>query len=182
MPRRHFEEGYYHIYNRGFKKMTILKTQKDYEKIYLKIIELLNKDDFKQIKILSYAFLPNHFHFIVNLVPIPGSAIPGLTISKFFGSFQGSYAKYFNIKNERKWQVFEWRFKAKLIDNEEYFEKCMAYVNFNPVKHWIIDKIEDWPYISLHSIIWDRRSKIPLSWDKSINFMKYKDALSILKI
>jgi putative transposase len=68
---------------------------------------------------------------------------------------QVSYAMYIKLKTglERGTPVFEWRFKAKRIDTEEYLYQCIAYVNYNPVKHEIVKNIEDYPYTSYHQFI-----------------------------
>jgi len=49
-----------------------------------------------------------------------------------------------------KQQFYEWRYKAKQILTYEYLNKCIYYVNNNAVKHWIVEKIEDYPHSSIH--------------------------------
>jgi len=48
--------------------------------------------------------------------------------------------------------LFEWRFKAKLIKDEDYLSKCLAYVNFNALKHEIVDNIDNYSWTSYHQI------------------------------
>jgi REP element-mobilizing transposase RayT len=144
MPRRFFEPWYYHVYNRWFEKMIIFKSKFDFERYYKLVIKYNKLDKYKQIKILSYSFLPNHFHFIFSN--------PGVELSNFIWDIQNSYAKYFNTKYARKWQLFEWRFKAKLIQDQEYLERCLAYVNFNPLKHEIVKSIDDYERTSYHQL------------------------------
>jgi len=145
MPRRTFEPWVHHVYNRWLEKMTIFKDKSDFHRFYKLVAKYSRLDKYAEVKILSFSFLPNHFHFIVNN--------PGVEISSFFWDIQNSYAKYFNIKYWRKWQLFEWRFKAKLISDQDYLEQCLAYVNFNAVKHWIVDKIEDYEWTSYHHFV-----------------------------
>lgn len=67
------------------------------------------------------------------------SSKSGIKISNFMRKLQQWYAMYFKISSSSdlkiRWQFFEWRFKAKLIKDEDYLAKCMVYVNFNPLKH-----------------------------------------------
>ncbi|MBW7954698.1 transposase [Candidatus Gracilibacteria bacterium] len=156
MTRRTFENGYYHVYNRGFDKQIIFKNDADFERFYKIIIKYSNLEKYKDIKIFSYSFMPNHFHFVISN--------PGAELSSFIGNIQNSYAKYFNLKNNRKGQLFEGRFKAKLIKDDDYLEKCLAYVNFNPIKHKIVDNIDNYKWTSYHQI------------DKS-KIEKYKDLI-----
>lgn len=156
MTRRTFENWYYHVYNRWFDKQIIFKNDADFERFYKIIIKYSNLEKYKDIKIFSYSFMPNHFHFVISN--------PGAELSSFIWNIQNSYAKYFNLKNNRKWQLFEWRFKAKLIKDDDYLEKCLAYVNFNPIKHKIVDNIDNYKWTSYHQI------------DKS-KIEKYKDLI-----
>lgn len=161
MPSRKIilEENYaYHIYNRWFEKQIIFKNDNDFERFYKTIVRY-NKI-YTWIKLLSYSFLPNHFHFILK------STKSWIEISDFMRKVQQSYAMYLN-KNispdlKKRWPVFEWRFKAKIIDNDDYLNQCIAYVNLNPLKHEIVDNIDNYKWTSYHQI------------DKS-KIEKYKD-------
>lgn len=145
MPKRKIfeKDGFYHVYNRGFQKQQIFFNHKDYERFFLKLEESLNF--IKQVKLISYCVLPNHFHLIFQ------NKEEWLLLSKLMNKLQVAYWNFIKTKyweNLKKWQVFEWRFKAKLLESDDYFQKCLYYVNYNPLKHWIVDKIEDWPYIA----------------------------------
>ncbi len=39
-----------------------------------------------------------------------------------------------------------------MIHDEAYLEQCLAYVNFNAVKHKLMDNIDDYPWTSYHQI------------------------------
>jgi len=144
MPRRTCEPWYYHVYNRWFEKMIIFKSEIDFERFYKLLIKYSNDEKYRYIKILSYSFLPNHFHFVISN--------PGVELSNFMWVLQNAYSKYFNIKYDRRWQLFEGRFKAKLINNQDYLYKCIHYVNFNPLKHKIVSNIKDYKYTSYHQL------------------------------
>lgn len=138
----------YHIYNRWFEKQFIFREDKDYER-FIKTMKKYN-EIYNWIKIYSYCLLPNHFHMIIS------STNSWDEISDFMRKIQQWYAMYFkmksNLNSKTRWQLFEWRFKAKLILDQEYLAKCLAYVNFNAVKHWIVENIEDYPWTSYHQI------------------------------
>lgn len=144
MPRRFFEPWVYHVYNRWLNKMNIFNNLHDFERFYKVLIKYSNLDKYKNIKILSYSFLPNHFHFLLSN--------PGVEISNFMWDVQNAYSKYFNIKYDRKWQLFEWRFKAKYIKDELYLAQCLTYVNYNAVKYNIVNNINDYPRTSYHQL------------------------------
>ena len=81
---------------------------------------------------------------------------------------QQTYSQFFKIKHSLwKWQFFEWRFKAKPIQDEAYLQQCFVYVNFNPVKHWLVEDINHWDYTSYHMLD-DEDKKQYLSVSKQI--------------
>ncbi len=160
------KEIYYHIYNRGFNKQTLFFEEDDYERFFNTIDRYKKDKKYKDIKILSYCILPNHFHFLMREISeenlSPGSTEtldlePGLDfclISEFMNRIQLSYAMYFNskygdtVKKGLKLPVFEGRFKAKEILNDEYLAQVTQYIEWNAVKHEIVEKPEEWLYTS----------------------------------
>ncbi len=149
------ENNYYHIYNRWFDKQIIFRDKQDYQKFYTYVLKFL--EEFPSIKVVSYCLLPNHFHFVLKNIET------GLDISKFMKKVQWSYVMYYKAKNKEtglvsRWPFFEWRFKAKHINTEQYLFQCLAYVNFNPLKHEIVKDIKDYPYTSYHQL--KNRNKI----------------------
>jgi len=147
-------EIFYHIYNRGFNKQTLFFEERDFERIYA-IFERYKADEkYKNIKISAFCFLPNHFHLLLIDDNEPGLLKPGLRISEFLQRIQLSYAMYFNkkygdkVKKGLKMPVFEGRFCAKEIFDENYLENLKNYIDWNAVKHEIVKSPEEWPFSS----------------------------------
>ncbi len=140
------ENHYYHVYNRWFQKQTLFTNNNDFERFYKYIIKESKDND--KIKIVSWSFMPNHFHFVIHNLET------GLDLSDFMRKIQVSYAMYFKRNNETglKVPVFEWRFKAKLLKDQDYLARCIAYVNFNPLKHAIVYNIDNYKRTSYHQI------------------------------
>lgn len=140
MPRRiPFEENqYYHIYNRWLNKQTLFHSLKDFERFLRYISEQyeIYKDN---VWIIAYCILPNHFHFVLK------NKKTGFDISNFIWKISSSYSKYLWSKyGTPKWQqIFESRFKSKLLSNESYLNQCVHYVEFNAIKHWLVESNED---------------------------------------
>jgi len=178
MPIRHNplqKNIYYHIFNRGCNKQQLFFSHDDYQRFYDTIARY--KISFPTIRIESFCFLPNHFHFLLmddekilksGLKSFANAPSPDLNfedyeltndnpsenISKFMGKVQQSYAMFFNqkykdtIKKGLKSPVFEGRFKAKIIVDQDYLEMIRYYVENNAVKHGLVEKPEDWGYSS----------------------------------
>src|SRR3989338_4511263 len=142
-------DEYYHIYNRGVDKRDIFASKKDVDRFVESIREfnrvevitsLSNLRKTNQIapKALSeplVAFVahclnPNHFHFVLKQLVDGG-------IAKFMQKLQAGYTSYFNVKNSRTGALFQGTFKSQLMNNENYFNKIIGYVNKNYKVHYI---------------------------------------------
>lgn len=148
--KQYQEDGIYHIYNRGIDKRVIFKDSKDYAyflyllKIYLLDPVLLREDiertgqslhkkrsrersHFGKIELLSYCLMPNHFHLLIKQ--------KGETdISDFMKSLMTSYSMYFNLKYKRQGTLFQGRYKAALVKEDDYLLHLSRYIHINPLK------------------------------------------------
>ena len=152
----------YHLFNRSVARQPIFLRIYDYQralemiKFYLYVkpglsfshyrrlssddrkqfLENLENKGEKQISILAYCLMPNHFHFLLK----------GLTdngITSFMGNFQNSYAKCFNAYNERNGSLFQSMFKAVRIETDEQLIHVVRYIHLNPSTAYIIKNAED---------------------------------------
>lgn len=94
--------------------------------------------------ILAYCILPNHFHFVFH------NKSSGYKISYFIGNICAAYTRYYQSKYgiDRGKIYFESRFKCKIIDDSEYLQKCIYYVENNPIRHGMVDDREYWKFRS----------------------------------
>ena len=85
------------------------------------------------VDIGAYCLMPNHFHLLVREKNEGG-------IQKFMLKLLTAYSMYFNKKNERSGSLFENRFRALHVDDDDYLRYLLAYIHLNPIKlidpHW----------------------------------------------
>lgn len=84
------------------------------------------------VEIYVFAFMPNHFHFLFKQIKDKG-------IVTFISNFQNSFAKVFNLKNNRNGALFQNAFKAKRVATDEQFAHVSRYIHLNPVTAYIIE-------------------------------------------
>lgn len=151
-------DEYYHIFNRGVAKMRIFNNFYDFNRflkcvIYYQIDaqkprfsvftpETYELDSSKKIvDIISYCFMPNHFHFLLKQVRDGG-------ISEFISKISNSYTKYFNIKNNRVGPILQGDFKAVHIESNEQLLHVTRYIHLNPLIGFVTKDLETYKWSS----------------------------------
>lgn len=147
---------YYHIYNRGNSKQKIFLDEKDYKR-FVDLLYAVNSEDkfnfsdsmkgisvYEQtrdsrlVSIGVYCLMPNHFHILITPLSEEG-------MSKFMQKLSTAYAMYFNQKHKHTGSIFEGKFKAEHLKNDNHLKYIFSYIHLNPIK--LIQK--DWKEIGL---------------------------------
>lgn len=98
----------------------------------------------KRIKIMAYCLMTNHVHFLLKQLTENG-------IANFMSNIQESYAKYFNIREERTGSLFQSMFKAVRVETDEQLIHVARYIHLNPLTSYMIkdiDELDIYPWCS----------------------------------
>lgn len=129
--------GYYHITARGNNREYIFK--EDIDKGYF--LKLLNESrQNMRFKLMAYALMDNHYHLLVQTGDVK--------LQKIMHQINNKYSKYFNARYERCGHVFQGRYNASVIGNEQYLLKVLTYIHQNPVKAGICKRVENYKWSS----------------------------------
>ncbi len=135
--REEMAGGYYHVTARGNNREYIFK--KDIDKGYF--LKLLNESrQNMRFKLMGYVLMDNHYHLLVQTGDVK--------LQKIMHQINNKYSKYFNAVYERCGHVFQGRYKASVIRNEQYLLKVLAYIHQNPVKAGMVKKVEEYKWSS----------------------------------
>lgn len=161
---------YYHIYNRGIARQPIFSDKRDYARLLLTlsfyrflslpvklsrllqlpqnqretILDEINTKDKKLVDIISFSFMPNHFHLLLKQNVDKG-------ISIFLSKSTNSYTRFFNLRHKRVGDLFQGVFKAVHIETDEQLIHLSRYIHLNPVVSFITkeSKLTSYPWSSL---------------------------------
>ena len=89
--------------------------------------------------------MTNHYHLIIET--------PGKNLSRIMHFLNGSYTTYVNIKRKRTGHLFQGRYKAILVDRDNYLLELSRYVHLNPVRAKMAQKPEEYFHSSYRSYI-----------------------------
>jgi len=138
--RIEYPGAFYHVINRGNAGENIFKSKRDREKF----LEYLQKagERFSTI-IHTYCLMDNHYHLLMET--------PEPNLSGALQWINVSYALYFNRKRHRSGHLFQGRFKAIVIDADEYLKQLSRYIHLNPVRAKITHTPAAYPWSSYHA-------------------------------
>ncbi len=136
--------GYYHIVNRGVNKMHIFRKMDDYE--YFEELICFYAKSYGVI-IHNYCLMSNHYHLLIEITQE--------NLSKFMRQLNMNYAIYFNKKYKRVGHLWQGRFKSWYVTDEAYLYTLMCYIEQNPLKARMVQRLEDYPYSSYHCFFED---------------------------
>lgn len=128
-------DGVFHITSRGVARTLIFCDEGDYASFEAELAQV--RDAFGWI-VHTYCLMPNHYHLIVE------ATRPDL--SKGMHRLNGRYARRFNIRYDRSGHLFQNRFSSYVIEDEEHFERALAYVRDNPVRAGLCERAGEWPW------------------------------------
>jgi REP element-mobilizing transposase RayT len=127
--------GVFHVTSRGVGRMAIVDDEADGQ-LFLRFLRR-SAGRFGW-DVHAYCLMTNHFHLIVE--GATGALSGGMQLLNW------SFARRFNDRRGRAGHVFESRFRAAVIADDDYYERACAYVWNNPVAVGLVDAPDDWPW------------------------------------
>jgi REP element-mobilizing transposase RayT len=135
--RIEYSGAFYHITARGNESKPVYKNKQDRER-FLSYLE--SATDRYGAVVHVYCLMDNHYHLFLET--------PRGNISQIMHHVNGAYTTYFNTKRERSGHLFQGRYKAILVDVDEYAEELSRYIHLNPVRAGIVSDPVDYKWSS----------------------------------
>lgn len=129
--------AFYHITSRGNEQKAVFKNKRDRTK-FLEYLE--SASERYSAVIHAYCMMDNHYHL---LLETPSGNLP-----QIMRHINGAYTTYFNARRDRSGHLFQGRYKAILVDRDEYAKELSRYVHLNPVRANIVELPEEYEWSS----------------------------------
>ena len=156
----------YHVYTRGVEKRSIFISDNDRGRVLSlllhcmpkgQILSFSNAKKMKQdpaltkegeglVDLLCYCIMDNHLHLLLK------ENVEGGT-SLYMQRLLNSYAKYFNMKEDRSGSLFVNPFKAVLVDNDEQLLHVSRYIHVNPYVARMVSNPFEYEWSSLSDYV-----------------------------
>lgn len=137
-----FPGAFYHVTSRGNERKDVFKSKRDREK-FLEYLESSNER--YNAVIHAFCLMDNHYHL---LLETPSGNLP-----QVMRHINGAYTTYFNFKRARRGHLFQGRYKAILVEKDEYAKELSRYIHLNPVRAKLSEKPEDYFWSSYNFYI-----------------------------
>ena len=139
--RIEYPGAFYHVMHRGNAQADIFLSERDREKF----LEYLSHSVERYgLKIHTYCLMTNHYHLLVET--------PESNLSQAIKWINVSYAAYFNRKRRRSGHLFQGRFKAIVVDADEYLKHLSRYIHLNPIRAGMVEQVKDYQWSSFPAL------------------------------
>jgi len=145
--RIEYSGAFYHITSRGNERKAVFKSERDREKL----LSYLGSATERYAAIVHvYCLMDNHYHLLMET--------PAGNLSQIMHHINGAYTTYFNAKRERSGHLFQGRYKAILIEADEYAKELSRYIHLNPVRAGMCAHPEEYPWSSCRYYTVERKA------------------------
>ncbi|MEX2287019.1 MAG: transposase [Planctomycetaceae bacterium] len=141
MPRtaRASQGGYcYHVINRGNGRAKVFRKHGDFESFMTLLTEACER---VEMRLVSFCLMPNHFHLA--LWPRHDG-----DLSRFMQWLLTAHVRRYHQHYRTSGHVWQGRFKAFPIQQDEHLLTVLRYIERNPVRAKLVARAEDWGWSS----------------------------------
>ena len=121
--RIEYPGAWYHITSRGNERRDIFRDNKD-RKRFLQVLE--ESIARFRVEVHCYVLMSNHFHLVLKTLEA--------NLSRFMHRLNVTYTTCFNLRHRRVGHLYQGRFKAIVVEADEYLKELSRYLHLNPVR------------------------------------------------
>ncbi len=141
MPRKRriaIQGEVHHIISRGFEGINIFIDDRDRTHFLTILNKVLSQSS---CRCYAWVLMNNHYHLVVR--PL------GVRLGEIMRRLNGSYARYFNLRYQRRGYLFQDRYKSLATQEFWYFRELIRYVHLNPLRAGLVKSVS-----SLEQYLW----------------------------
>ena len=135
--RIEFKGAVYHITSRGNARQAIFLDEKDFADFLSVLCSVVKRYHFI---LHAYCLMNNHYHLLIET--------PYGNLSRGMRQLNGLYTQRFNQRHQRVGHLFQGRYKAILVDKDNYLLGLYRYIVLNPVRANIVKDPKDYKWSS----------------------------------
>jgi len=131
----------YHVINRGNGQAEVFHKADDYQRF----TEMMRQScERLPLRVVGWCLMPNHFHLV--LWPFEDG-----DLSRWMQWLMTCHVRRYHRHYQSSGHIWQGRFKAFPIQQDEHLLTVLPYVERNPVRAGLTKRAEDWRWSSLYS-------------------------------
>lgn len=148
-PRLFIPYATYHVYCRVNRGESVFANREDSDLFLETLREVKDRDGFS---ILAWCLMTNHYHLVLKTGSTP--------LWRSMARLQRTVARNHNRRRRYLGRLWQSRYRARLIDSNDYFGQVVAYVHLNPVAAGLVTDPADYALSGHREAIGKRRAEI----------------------
>lgn len=169
----------YHVLNRGNGRAEVFHKEADFD-AFIELLPLASRR--LPMRLLAWCLMPNHFHLV--LWP-RGDGDLGRWMQWLLTSHVRRYHRHYGGSGH----VWQGRFKAFPIQQDEHLLAVLRYVERNPLRAGLVKRAEDWNWSSLRlrraagsdELLSPSPVPLPRGWRRYVNGVETEAELAALR-
>lgn len=161
--RIEYPGAWYHIMNRGLGRRKTYITSSD-RKQFLSI--LADTVQTFRIEVHAYTLMDNHYHLLIHT--------PDMGLARAMRHINGVYTQKFNYAHCTDGPLFRGRYKAKLVDEDEYLLEVVRYIHMNAVDARLVCSPESYEWSSHAAYLHPQKKEKWLTTDDVLGYFGKK--------
>jgi len=141
-PRIHFSGAVYHVLLRGLDGKPVFRTVAD-----RRAWEALVEEGCERFghRVHAFCWMKDHVQMAIQVADAP--------LSKIMQNLSFRYTRHFNKRHGEEGPLFHGRYKAILIDPDEYLNDLVRFIHNNPVRNGVAKSAADYRWSSHQSYV-----------------------------
>jgi REP element-mobilizing transposase RayT len=132
-PRLFIPYATYHVYCRVARGEFVFANREDSELFLNTLCEVRDRDRFS---IFAWCLMTNHYHLVLETGSVP--------LWRTMARLQRTVGREHNRRKRYLGRLWQSRYRARLIDSNDYFGQVVAYVHLNPVAAGLVTDPADY--------------------------------------
>ena len=140
-PRFYLPDIPIHVVQRGHSREPVFFEDSDYKAYLHWFLEAVER---YHCQVHAFVLMTNHIHFLIT----PKNKDTISRVMQYVGRY---YVPYINYHYGTSGTLWEGRYKASLVQEDNYLLSCMRYIELNPVRANMVSHPQDYPWSSYHA-------------------------------
>jgi REP element-mobilizing transposase RayT len=136
------EGGIYHVYNRFARGAEIFREDGEPRRF----ADLLRDARYRDgLTVFAWCLMSNHYHLAVRTGPVP--------LWRTVGTVQARFGRDYNRRHASKGPLWQSRYNARLVEDQHYLDRLIAYIHLNPVSAGLVSDPSDYQFSGHNEVL-----------------------------